>query len=255
MSETEHDERELAIFEIFVRTSSLPVFPGSILKRPPPEPDILCDVEGEGPVAFELGEILGEEFAGHTYTRPRLRQRFNDEYARLDAMVRADIEARLGAPPAVIVSFTPGTPSGRWARAIQPILSFLAAHRHTLVAGEVRVWEFPALYALLTDMDVMPATSGRPGLHAAEMTELTDESRRVLGAKFNKQYHGAAPKELLAYYASQPPSSDPAWVSGIASFIEEHRPFSSFRRVWLFDGFHRRIVLVDPAIPVAPARE
>ena len=37
--------------------------PGSIESRPAPEPDILCEVVGQGSVAFELVELIDEDLA------------------------------------------------------------------------------------------------------------------------------------------------------------------------------------------------
>lgn len=49
--------RERDIFMACAEAAGLPVRKGSVESRPPPEPDILCDLEGEGPVAFELAEL------------------------------------------------------------------------------------------------------------------------------------------------------------------------------------------------------
>ena len=55
--------RELAVFQEFAQRSGLSVVPGSIENRNPPEPDILCEIEGEGPMAFELAEFVDEGIA------------------------------------------------------------------------------------------------------------------------------------------------------------------------------------------------
>lgn len=56
--------RELRVFTTFAAYASryigFSVVSGSIVSRDPPEPDILCDTCDEGPVAFELGEILDQ---------------------------------------------------------------------------------------------------------------------------------------------------------------------------------------------------
>jgi hypothetical protein len=54
---------ELAVFERFVRLRGLRVLAGSIEKRLPPEPDIRCVIEDDGPVAYELTEACAPEFA------------------------------------------------------------------------------------------------------------------------------------------------------------------------------------------------
>ena len=51
---------ELEVFQEFVERSHLSIVPGSIEGRCPPEPDVLCEVSGEGCVAFELKGITDE---------------------------------------------------------------------------------------------------------------------------------------------------------------------------------------------------
>lgn len=51
---------ELKIFKEFVRLSGLSIIEASIEKREPHEPDIYCELEREGPRAFELVELADE---------------------------------------------------------------------------------------------------------------------------------------------------------------------------------------------------
>ncbi len=55
------EERET--FSLFAQVCRLPIQPDSIQKRNPDEPDILCQVSMEGPVAFEMGEVIDQELA------------------------------------------------------------------------------------------------------------------------------------------------------------------------------------------------
>ena len=56
-------QREPAMFQEFAKRSSLPIVPNSIENRDSPEPDMLCKISGEGPVAFELKEICSSNIA------------------------------------------------------------------------------------------------------------------------------------------------------------------------------------------------
>jgi hypothetical protein len=62
-SEAEKSEREIAVFRDFARVAGLGIDESSVRKRVPPEPDLLCVVEGEGPVAFELVELCDPNLA------------------------------------------------------------------------------------------------------------------------------------------------------------------------------------------------
>ena len=54
---------ELDVFLSFAKYAALRVRPGSAVSRRPPEPDVLCELEGEGHVAFELVEIIDSALA------------------------------------------------------------------------------------------------------------------------------------------------------------------------------------------------
>lgn len=62
-SEDEKRRRELAIFSIFLKRSSIPIDPNTVETRKPPEPDILCRSENEGLIAFELVELCDPAIA------------------------------------------------------------------------------------------------------------------------------------------------------------------------------------------------
>ena len=55
--------RERAVFRDFAQRCGLSIVSGSIENREPPQPDIYCEIEGEGPMAFELAEFADESFA------------------------------------------------------------------------------------------------------------------------------------------------------------------------------------------------
>jgi hypothetical protein len=55
-------QKELAVFNSFLKEAPLLVDRGSIESRKPPEPDIVCNVIGVGRIGFELTEIVDESF-------------------------------------------------------------------------------------------------------------------------------------------------------------------------------------------------
>lgn len=54
---------ERAVFREFAQAARVRVVPNSIQSRPPPEPDILCEIGGVGPVAFELVQLVDQDLA------------------------------------------------------------------------------------------------------------------------------------------------------------------------------------------------
>lgn len=60
---SEKQKRELDIFNRFSQKARLKIVRDSILNCEPPEPDICCEIEGEGKVWFELAEACSEDLA------------------------------------------------------------------------------------------------------------------------------------------------------------------------------------------------
>ena len=61
--EDEKAAYEREIFDQFWPVAGLRVVPDTIQNRAPPEPDILCEIEGDGPVAFELVRLIDQDLA------------------------------------------------------------------------------------------------------------------------------------------------------------------------------------------------
>jgi len=54
---------ERSTFMEFAAVAGLPVLPGTVESRLPPEPDIVCEIEGRGRIAFELVTLFDEHLA------------------------------------------------------------------------------------------------------------------------------------------------------------------------------------------------
>jgi hypothetical protein len=61
--DTDKAARERARFLAFAAVAGLPVVTGTTQSRPPPEPDILCEIQGRGLVAFELVDLIDSTLA------------------------------------------------------------------------------------------------------------------------------------------------------------------------------------------------
>ena len=59
----QHEKTELTIFRAFAKICPLPIQFDSIQKMCPPKPDIECAISGDGLIAFELVEIIDQNFA------------------------------------------------------------------------------------------------------------------------------------------------------------------------------------------------
>ena len=90
-TELEKGEVEIAVFGEFARQRDLLVEDSTVKKLQPPNPDLSCEILGEGTVAFELVEICDASMA-------RLSSRgveANGVYLRTSDPTRAVVEKKL----------------------------------------------------------------------------------------------------------------------------------------------------------------
>jgi hypothetical protein len=79
MTQSEH---EIGVFRRFAKVSALPIIPESIEQPPRPEPDILCEIIGQGRVAFELTRIDDKEYWHKSIGMQKRSKQFEAEMAK-----------------------------------------------------------------------------------------------------------------------------------------------------------------------------
>jgi hypothetical protein len=148
-TEEEKGDRELKVFLDFVRVSGLPIDQGTVQKRTPPEPDILCRHSADGYLAFELVELCDPALA-RVFADP---ERFGDTYIRTadpsPVIIRNKLRKAYGTQhPIELLCYTDGrviTPSNVIIPTIGPYLrSFKHMFRRAwLFSGKsvVEVWQ------------------------------------------------------------------------------------------------------------------
>jgi hypothetical protein len=250
--DAQQDQRvgERLIFAEFASASGLPVVLDTIESRPPPEPDILCEVKGHGHVAFELGEVVDPAFEQATSERVRTRKAFRAAYGALPPDDRKRIEDCLGGVPAVFVGFARGTSPGKWRHAAKSIVTILAARSRAAQdedrphEDERAVWWIPEL-GEGAEILVRRCTTETPYLGVTELTPVRDPTPHLLEKKFAKKYSTTAPIELLAYFVAAPSPEESDRRLDMLNLLKAETE-SPYRRVWLFDWFKRKVVLVHP---------
>ena len=78
--------KEQIIFQQFTKAAQLPVIPKSIRSEISPAPDIICEIQDRGPVAFELVEVVTPAFAKEMEDGQKLRKAFETDCKRYPEM-------------------------------------------------------------------------------------------------------------------------------------------------------------------------
>jgi len=231
-------ERERKIFHLFAETAHLPVMSGSIRSQPQGAPDILCEIQGRGPVAFELVEIVTPALVQEVENGKKLEKAFKAACERHSVLVARFRDAL------IYVGYLEGT-------TIKKRLSVVPEVVDTLLQHSENSWGYISvphkLRKVLAEISVSRGVSDGPAFGVMEMTERTEEVFSQIEKKCKtKKYISAHPTELLAHYTNQPSSDSFNWQSEFHDYILKILPGCPFERVWVYDHWSKAIKYVYP---------
>jgi hypothetical protein len=226
---------ELKLFGRFLLTQGLPNDSRFFSKRPEPEPDILFNHPSEGPIAFEVVEIIDEAWARVRGSTPTLTASLRSSFEALpqptkSALVQLYRDADIG------FHFKPGVSRNKRVNRLPAIFSELGK----LSPGT----HGPALDEHRSCADVLfnvyihraPAMPG-PHFHTSDVTSVGDATVDTIQGKVEKAatYQTVVPIELLAYTdANAAEMPEDVWQANLAAYFASG-PSIRFRRIWVFN--------------------
>jgi hypothetical protein len=229
-------ETERTIFMAFVLASDLPVHPTTVQNRRPPEPDILCEIDGVGPHAFELIEIIDADFARLTSDQLRLDGSLR-EAARQVSNELASFSNAL-----VYVRFVGDANARRREAAIPLLFSFLRSLPPGF-GGDVTIPQGTDLAATVRSVRVSRGDFP-PGPHfqVEAGSFIGDPIIERLAGKFSKRYATNHQVDLLAFYEMHPVRPPETWIADVGRYVATNLTQSQFSRVWIFDVGEKRVL-------------
>lgn len=240
---TQKQQHERAVFDRFATAAKLAVTPGSIESRD--SPDIICELVGEGMVAFELTRLADTQFM-KTIRECQLRGELLRGYARhVSPELKERFEGR-HRDSDIHVHFQPRV-TRREIQAILPSLLMELAAMPRGWQGEKR-YAPPGLGAVVYSVRVARIRDCSEGpflmTSAAEWfgNPLDDAVRTKIADATS--YAIDCPLELVAYIDQQPAPVE-LWDTDLQQ-INELRAASRFRRVWIFDTWSGRLTSTPP---------
>ena len=219
------DQAELRVFRLFAKAARLDIPPESIQKRPPPEPDIQCEVLDHGCTYFELVEIVDPQLARAESNQLTFQQ-------RLSAAAQDRRLANLGNG-LVYVSFARATTLAQKNNALNGLMELL----HQVPAdfrGDVAL--DGELSALVQRVRIKRGGFVGPLFQVDGATFVTDPAIERIESKFCKNYLTTGRLELLAFYECHPTYRAEFELPAIEECVRERLPSSPFSRVWIFDA-------------------
>lgn len=242
-----HAEREKRIFSHFSQVAPLPIQTESIQKRQPPEPDISCQLTGIGLVAFELVEVIDQDFAQRLNDQINLQARLREYYENLSEEQSNEIDDRF-SNASIALTFREDVLLRERVDSIPLLFEYLTERDECWERDQVVPDSLP-LGKFVTSVRCSRGEFNGPIFHVASAGSLSDPILDRVRQKLQNQYVTEHPMELLAYYDHQPNIPESHWLPPLRSFLEENLSVSNFRRVWVL-GVHEQIIrLVYPPNP------
>lgn len=228
-----HGPRETQIFRRFARAAGLVFRDGSVAKRSPPEPDILCLSEGGEPLAFELVELIDQDYALRAWSQLKLKSQFETAYDALEPDRKARVAEQIGNA-LVHVVFDEGATFRAKEDAVDQVFEAMAG-LDAAFEGKLRRPVHAGLPAAVDSIRVSRLDSLGPFFDVDAVGSLGDPTIETIRGKWAKTYQTIHPIELLAYYELQPEPPEAFWRQQLAAFLDANASSSPFRRVWVYD--------------------
>ncbi len=239
-------KKELKVFAAFAEVAKLRIIPNTIQKTDPPKPDISCELESEGPVAFELVEVIDSGLAADVGEQIRVQEslrRASRDSAGLESFHDALIFVRFQRNAGVVTRESSITSLFAFLRELPPGF-----------AGDVNV---PSAARLRRSVKALRVTRGDfpPGPHFQVEAGrwLKDPIVECLKNKFKKRYVTDNSIELLAYYDFHPSGLAEAHIPAVREYLKANIIGSPFTRVWVYTMDTKAVLYESPRTPNGPA--
>jgi hypothetical protein len=234
------EARERRIFQSFIEVAPLTVLPDSVRSVAPPAPDILCEIQGRGLVAFELVEIVTPEFIREKNNGQKLEKTFKTESQGHPEMKHKFQDA------IIHVGFFKTLPINQCLLVVPEVIALLVKQSKN-IAGYIPVPN--SLQKVVSVIEVHRGIYNGPIFDLMDMTKHTEEIFKQITIKCKtKDYVTEHPLELLAHYTNQPASDGLNWKSECHDYMLRTLVDSKFERVWIFDSWSNTIKYVYPEV-------
>lgn len=225
------EERERAIFGEFAEAVGLPVIAGTLQSRQSPEPDLLCEIRGRGLVAFELVELIDQDFQERFTALGRFDRLLRDYPNELPDADRAQFHQKY-ADAAIGVTFKLLP-----LRQLKAFLPELFRWLRQDVPPDASSLELDMPAALRAAFDRVAVQRPKPllDISATSSGYLADPTFDSVREKLQvRRYTTPHPKELLAYTTFDLLLPMDVWQPKFEQPLIALLNASTFQRLWVF---------------------
>jgi hypothetical protein len=213
----------------------------SIEKRNPKEPDILCKIENEGMVAFELVRLIPKEDANRMALWESTRAMVKKYHESLEADKRKRFDKKY-SDAFICFYYGDGVSVQKRRASLPEAFKFLLGLPDQSV-GEFRIGQKNGLKEIWIDRY---SIFTKPHFDTSNAGFVIEPTEKSISAKCKKTYQTDHPIELLAHFVSNDIFPDKIWYPLVEELFKGFSNLGMFQRIWFFDETHAKIKYVHP---------
>lgn len=223
-------ERERKVFALFCRERGWCTPHCIIESRSPPEPDILFKRRWHLARAFEMVELIDQDYARTMQSDSSTRKQLADFYEALPLGRRSQLDQSYGDAE-IIVSFQSGLTERRRAAVFDRLFKFLTDRPSGWSGVSLRPTE---LQPYVNEVVVARGTFKGPRFDVSSAVWVDDPCIEAIAEKMESTYVTPHRMELLAYIESNPMFPDHVWIPDLEDYCRLLAR-SQFGAIYVFD--------------------
>ena len=233
---------ELDVFRDFVSVVTRPILPETISHREPPEPDIVCEIAGEGIVGFELTELIDHQFMARLDLKVKTEKSLSDFWkSELSTPESNSFKAKYGNAH-LIFRFSSDVGYRERLTVLDRIFEELLTLPSDYIGDALK--NDTRFAPTLVLVRIRRGNFIGPIIGVDSFGWLGNPAGNTISKKLSKIYQCAYPVELLAYVDWDLLPPEGVWKTSVneAAALEG----SQIRRVWVFDRMKKQVLYVNP---------
>ncbi len=234
---SKHDEkqtvRELEAFARFVSIARLPIDPESIQKCDPPAPDVLCHHQTDGPLAFELVELINHEFSERLGRQSTTQEVLESAHEALPAADKQSFDQQF-ANAIIDITFTPGATKNKVQGNLHDVFAALLGLPNGF-NGDVNDFASKSVSKIIESVSISRGSFNGPIFSVQNISGLGDSVVPKIKDKLAKTYQSDYPIELLGYLDIAGMFPPQLWKGPADAFFADLSDLGPFRRIWIVD--------------------
>ena len=239
---TRQTDRELDVFSRFISAARLPINPDSVQKCDPPVPDILCRHKTDGPIAFELTELIDHGFSAGRGRQSKLQSVLETLHRRLSAVEKCKFDQQFGNAN-LYFSFHSRAAThkvrGNLFGAFRELSSLPTGFQ-----GTVSSFVSQSVRKIVQSVSISRGGFIGPIFSVKSNGGLGDSVTPTIRKKLAKTYESDHPIELLGYLDVAGMFPPQLWRGPAAALLADVSELGLFRRIWVIDIRSRTVEIV-----------